>query len=125
MEEVNQPTTSVLTGAGLALLSTTCCALPILLVSFGAGGAVASMVSTLPWLASLSEYKMVTFTLTALVLGYSWWRLKRVNRCDVTDGRRLLWQRWVLRCATTILLISVFAAYALLPLTQWWERVFS
>jgi len=45
---------SLLGGFGLALLGTTCCALPIALVSLGMGGAVASMMSAVPMLAWLS-----------------------------------------------------------------------
>ena len=60
-------TSSLMGGAGLALLGTTCCALPIALVVLGMGGAVASMVSVAPWLVTLSEYKLVTFTATGLV----------------------------------------------------------
>lgn len=125
MDNSNKTKTSILTGAGLALLSTTCCALPILLVSLGAGGAFASIVSASPWLASVSKYKIVTFSLTALVLGYSWWQLKRLTQCHVSDSSQLAWQRWVLGGASLILLISVFSAYGLLPLSLWWERTFS
>ena len=65
-------TTSLIGGAGLALLGSTCCALPIALVALGMGGAVASMMSVAPWLITLSEYKLVTFTATGLIVGYSW-----------------------------------------------------
>ena len=109
---------------GLALLGTTCCALPIALVALGAGGAVASMASTLPWLVALSEYKVATFGITAAALVYSWWQMERVGRagmCDIAHSKRLRLQRWVLRTATAVFAVSVFAAYAALPLVMWLE----
>ena len=115
-------TDSSLFGAiGLALVSTTCCALPIVLVTLGMGSAVASLVSTLPWVVVLSEYKFVTFITTAGILGYCFLRLHHVDYCELVDRRRLHWQRILLWTSTGLFLMSVFAAYALLPLTLWWE----
>ena len=116
---------SVFSAAGLTLLSTTCCALPIALVTFGAGGAVASMASSLPWLVALSEFKLATFSFTALALGYSWWQVRRLGKsgaCSIADAERLRFQSWVLSAATGIFGISVFAAYALLPIVMWFDR---
>ncbi len=115
---------SVLSATGLTLLGTTCCALPIALVALGAGGAVASMASALPWLAALSESKLATFGVTAAALSYSWWRVRRVGEgraCSVDDAKRARLQRWVLRGATGVFAVSVFAAYAALPLVMWME----
>ena len=115
---------SVFSAVGLTLLGTTCCALPIALVALGAGGAVASMASALPWLVTLSEYKLATFSFTALALGYSWWQVRRLRQsesCSIADQRRLRLQSFVLRAATGIFGVSVFAAYALLPLVMWWD----
>ena len=116
--------TSLASGLGLALLGTTCCALPIILVTAGMGSVVASVVSMLPWLAWLSQYKAITFSITALVLTYSWWRLRRTGQsaqCVIEDGKRLKWQRRVLGISTAIFIAAVFAAYALLPITLWLE----
>ncbi len=113
---------AVFSGFGLALLGTTCCALPIALVTLGMGGVVASMVSALPWLAALSKYKAITFSLTAAVLAYSAWRLRQAGRggqCDIADGKRLRWQRRLLGLSVTLLVIAAFAAYALLPILRW------
>ena len=116
---------SVFSAVGLTLLGTTCCALPITLVALGAGGgAVASMASSLPWLVALSEYKLATFSLTALALGYSWWQIRRLGRsgaCSIEDARRLRFQSWVLRVATAVFGASIFAAYALLPIVVWFD----
>jgi mercuric ion transport protein len=125
MNKNNATTNASLAGGlGLALLGTTCCALPIILVTAGMGSVVASVVSTLPWLASLSQYKGITFSITALVLAYSWWRLSRSGQsgqCVVEEGRRLKWQRRVLGISTVIFIAAVLAAYALLPITLWFE----
>ncbi len=109
---------------GLTLLGTTCCALPILLVALGAGGAVASMASALPWLVALSNYKLATFGFTAVALGYSWRQVRHVETsgaCSVEDAARFRNRRWVLRVATAVFGASVFAAYALLPIVMWSE----
>ncbi len=113
---------SVFSAVGLTLLGTTCCALPSALVALGAGGAVASMASSLPWLVALSEYKLATFGFTALALGYSWWQVRRLGKseaCSIEDAKRLRIQSWVLRAASGVFAMSIFAAYALLPIVLW------
>ncbi len=112
---------SIVSATGLTLLGTTCCALPIALIALGAGGAVASLVSAAPWLVALSQYKLVTFGITALALGFSWRQVRRVMVCDIADAKRLRWQRWVLWGATGLFVVSVFSAYAMLPLALWLE----
>jgi mercuric ion transport protein len=117
--------TSVISAVSLTLLGTTCCALPIALVALGAGGAVASMASTLPWLVALSEYKLATFAFTAAALGYSWWQVRRLGdaaSCSISDARRLRVQNWILRGATGIFAFSLFAAYGLLALVMWFDN---
>ncbi len=116
---------SVFSAVGLTLLGTTCCALPIALVALGAGGAVASMASSLPWLVALSEYKLATFGFTALVLGYSWWQVRQLGKsgaCSIEDAKRLGIQSWVLRAATVVFGVSIVAAYALLPIVMWFDN---
>ena len=116
---------SVFTAVGLTLLGTTCCALPIALVALGAGGAVASMASSLPWLVALSEYKLATFAFTAAALGYSWRQLRKLglsHSCSIADAKRLRIQSWVLRGSTVVFGASVFAAYALLPIVMWFDN---
>lgn len=105
--------------AGLTLLTTTCCALPITLVALGAGGAVASAASTVPWLFAIAKYKVITFSLAGAALSYAWWQVKRVTQCSVADAKRLRIQRWVLSASTLLLVVSAFMAFLLLPLTEW------
>ena len=45
-----------------------CCALPALLVTLGMGAVMAGLVSTLPWLTVLSQYKIYTFSVAILLL---------------------------------------------------------
>ncbi|MCJ8303561.1 hypothetical protein [Shewanella sp.] len=110
---------SLLGGLGLALIGTTCCALPIILVALGMGSAVAAMVSTLPWLVTVSQYKHITFALTAIILAYSFWRLTRITACKLGSQNTLKWQRRALWLSSVILILSLFTAYLLLPLSLW------
>src|ERR1044071_1500914 len=48
-----------------------CCALPAVLVSLGAGAAVASLVTNVPQLVSLSEHKIPLFLFAAAMLAIS------------------------------------------------------
>jgi len=113
---------TIATGTGLAILSTTCCALPIVLITLGMGSAMASLVSIFPWLVPLSKYKAITFTVTALLLGYAWIQVKRVTQCDIADAKRLKWQKRILLGASILLIISIFAAYAFVPLMQHFSK---
>jgi hypothetical protein len=45
-----------------------CCALPALLVTIGAGAALAGLVSTVPQLVILSKYKVTVFTIAGLLI---------------------------------------------------------
>ncbi len=105
----------------LALLGTTCCALPIALVAFGLGGAVASTVSAFPVLITLSQYKEVTFAVTAVVLVYAHLRLYRAGACNLSQQRTVRLQKGILALSAGLFVASLFAAYALLPLVQWLE----
>ena len=113
---------SLLSATGLTLLTTTCCALPITLVAIGAGGAMASLASSLPWLVTLGEYKVWTFSIAGVALGYSWWQVRRVTMCSVADAKRLRIQKWVLGGSTGLFAVSLFMAFALLPVTTWLEE---
>jgi mercuric ion transport protein len=48
-----------------------CCALPSLLVLFGLGASVASMLSFLPWLVTLSRHKVLTFSISGALIALS------------------------------------------------------
>ncbi len=119
----NQTTTGIIGSAILALTGATCCALPIALVALGLGSVVASTVSAMPWLGTITEYKTLTFSLTALILGYSWWRFRSSRECDVGEGRRLRVQQIILWVITAVFGASIFAAYALYPLTLFLDNL--
>ena len=114
---------SLFTAFGFALVSTTCCALPIALIALGLGSAFASMTAALPWLGILPHYKAFTFLATGLVLAYCFWRVQKASVCHLKDKRVLFWQRSFLWLSTSIFMVSVVAAYVLLPLTIWWESI--
>lgn len=48
-----------------------CCALPSLLVLFGLGASVASMLSFFPWLVTLSRHKVWTFSISGALIALS------------------------------------------------------
>lgn len=50
-----------------------CCALPALLVALGAGAALSSLVSVVPGLVWISEYKEAVFSVAGVMLAISGW----------------------------------------------------
>ena len=67
-----------------------CCAIPITLVSLGLGATVATMVSSAPWIITLSQYKGWMFLLSGVLIGLSVWRnnsLPLQRRSHVRCGR--------------------------------------
>lgn len=118
----------------LALFSTTgtliCCALPILLVSLGMGATVASLISSFPILVTLSEHKIWVFSISALVLLFSFISLFHSGRSCPADphlghlcqkshdwNRRLLW------LSLFIWSIGFFASFLALPLQIWIDQL--
>jgi len=104
-----------------------CCALPSLLVLFGLGASVASLLSFLPWLVTLSRHKGWTFSVSGALIALSLInmyfivpRLKRGVTCEANDpsacaeasrlSKVLLWG------SAAIFTIGVFVAYALGPI---------
>lgn len=76
-QAVALPTLSLFTSVGTLL----CCALPALLVTVGAGAALAGLVSTAPWLVALSKYKVWTFGIAGALLvaaGIMQWRARNL-----------------------------------------------
>jgi len=63
-----------------ALAMTSCCILPLALVSFGVGGV---------WIAQLTAlyaYKWYTFTVAAGFIGYGFWKVRRAEAGECRDG---------------------------------------
>ncbi len=71
---------STMGGVAGALAMTSCCILPLVLVSFGVGGV---------WIAQLTAlyaYKWLTFAVASAFIGYGFWKLRRAERGGCDDG---------------------------------------
>jgi hypothetical protein len=87
-----------------------CCAIPVLLVSLGAGAALASLVAVFPQIVWISEHKEVIFAVSALLMvlgGLLQWRNRNApcpvdpilrNACLKTrkNSLRIYWASLVL-----------------------------
>ena len=114
----------------LALFTTmgtiVCCALPITLVAFGMGATMASLVSNVPFLVTLSQHKILVFTISGFLLALSGWLLYRAGRTCPTEPtlaelciRTEKWNRRVFWFSITLWGVGFFAAFLALPLQIW------
>jgi mercuric ion transport protein len=103
-----------------------CCALPSLLVLFGLGASVASMLSFMPWLVALSRHKQWTFAGSGILIALSFVNMYyitprvRTEQCSADDpsaceeasklSRILLW------VSAAIYGVGIFVAYVLGPI---------
>jgi mercuric ion transport protein len=103
-----------------------CCALPSLLVLFGLGASLASILSFLPWLVELSRHKQWTFAISGGLIALSFLNTYyiaprlRVRECNPdnpsacadasTFSKILLW------ISAAIYLAGFLVAYALGPI---------
>ncbi|OLB23097.1 MAG: hypothetical protein AUH15_04415 [Acidobacteriales bacterium 13_2_20CM_55_8] len=115
-----------------SLSTLVCCALPSLLVLFGLGASVASMLAFTPWLVALSRHKVWTFSISGALIGLSFVnlyyfvpRLKGGDVC-VDDGSAC---RDTSRVSNVLLWVSAgiyalgfFVAYALGPILTRLDR---
>jgi mercuric ion transport protein len=113
---------SLFTSVGTLL----CCALPSLLVLFGLGASVASMLSFMPWLVTLSQHKQWTFLISGALIALSFVNMYciaprfRAEQCSLDDptacegasrvSKLLLW------ASAVIYAVGFFVAYALGPI---------
>ena len=67
-----------------------CCALPALLVAVGAGAALSTLISVVPGLVWISEYKEVVFGAAGVMLSISGWLQwrSRFAPCPVDPAKR-------------------------------------
>jgi hypothetical protein len=110
-----------------------CCALPSLLVLLGLGATVASMLSALPWLVTLSRHKTWTFGISGVLIALSfinvYWVVPRVTQgqaCAADDpnacaqasrvSKVLLW------FSAAIYVTGFFVAFALGPILARLDR---
>jgi mercuric ion transport protein len=103
-----------------------CCALPSLLVLFGLGASIASMLSFMPWLVTLSRHKQWMFAVSGTLIALSFVNMYyfapriRAEQCGAGDasacaeasklGRILLW------VSAIIYAVGIFVAYVLGPI---------
>ena len=103
-----------------------CCALPFLLVLFGLGASVASALSFMPWLVTLSRHKQWTFSVSGVLIVLSFVNTYylaprlRPAECSPDDpsacedasklSKVLLW------VSAGIYAVGVFVAYVLGPI---------
>ncbi len=105
-----------------------CCALPSLLVLIGLGATVASFLSAVPWLVTLSHHKNWVFAVSGLLIAENFLyvyalapRLQaRGNACSIntpeTCNTASRFSRTVLWLSATLYLIGFVSAYFLGPL---------
>jgi mercuric ion transport protein len=110
-----------------------CCALPSLLVLFGLGASVASMLSFMPWLVALSRHKQWTFSISGVLIALSFVNMYyiaprlRPEQCSPDDptacedasraSKALLW------VSAAIYVVGLFVAYVLGPILTKLEGV--
>jgi hypothetical protein len=96
-----------------------CCALPALLVTIGAGAALSSLVSAVPQLVWLSEYKAWVFSIAGVALaiaGWLQWRA-RFEPCPIdpalaaTCMKTRRTSRIIYFVSVAIFLVGVFFAF--------------
>jgi len=103
-----------------------CCALPSLLVLFGLGASVASMLSFMPWLVTLSQHKQWTFAISGVLIAASFVNMYyiapriRAKECSADDpsaceeaSRLSIILLWV---SVAIYAVGFFVAYVLGPM---------
>jgi len=108
-----------------------CCALPALFVLLGLGATVASIVSSAPWLITLSRHKNWTFTIAGLLIAANFFyvfliaprlRATTAESCPVDQpnacGSASRVSRWILWFSTAIYLVGFFSAYLLGPMLR-------
>jgi mercuric ion transport protein len=105
-----------------------CCALPSLLVLFGLGATVASVLSEAPWLVALSHHKNWVFVTAGVLISSNFVYVYAVaptlqvktGACDPNDPRACQiasrFSRIVLWCSAVVYLGGAFSAYLLGPI---------
>jgi mercuric ion transport protein len=109
-----------------------CCALPSLLVLFGLGASVASMLTFVPWLVTLSRHKQWTFALSGLLITLGFLnvyliapRFKTKGACEPGDdacGVASKASKIMLWMSAAIYVVGFFVAYVLGPILSTLDR---
>ena len=105
-----------------------CCALPSLLVLFGLGATVATVLSSAPWLIDLSRNKQWVFLISGLLIGANFVYLYKIAPQLRPDGAACLpeapeacnttsrFSRVALWISAIIYAVGLFTAYFLGPI---------
>jgi mercuric ion transport protein len=105
-----------------------CCALPSLLVLFGLGATVASVLSEAPWLVTMSHHKHWVFIVAGLLISSNFVYVYMVapklqlrnGACDPNDAAACQtasrFSRIVLWCSAVLYMVGCFTAFILGPL---------
>jgi hypothetical protein len=105
-----------------------CCALPSLLVLFGLGATVASVLSEAPWLVAMSHHKHWVFVVAGVLISSNFVYVyalapklqMRNGACDPNDPGACQtasrFSRIVLWCSAVLYMVGCFTAYILGPL---------
>jgi mercuric ion transport protein len=104
-----------------------CCALPSLLVLVGLGASVGTMLSTLPWLVTLSKHKRWTFGVSGALIVLSFLNMYliapklRAQACDPSTpacDQASRMSKIILWGSAGIYSVGFFVAYALGPILR-------
>jgi mercuric ion transport protein len=109
-----------------------CCALPSLLVLFGLGATVASVLAAAPWLVRLSHHKLWVFGISGALIAanfvYLYALVPRLQRSaqpcapkDSACGRASRFSKATLWISTAIYALGTLTAFALGPFLLWWD----
>ena len=110
-----------------------CCALPSVLVLLGMGTAIATLLSAVPWLVSLSRHKIWTFSIAGTLIACSFIvtylispRLRDGRTCDADDpatcGEVSKLSRVLLWFSALVYAGGLFVAYLLGPILEKVDR---
>ncbi|MBS1839422.1 MAG: hypothetical protein JST77_01090 [Acidobacteria bacterium] len=109
-----------------------CCALPSLLVLAGLGASVASTLSALPWLVTLSRHKQWTFAISGVLIALSFMNMYylaprlRANACAPDNpsacAEASKFSRMLLWISAVIYAVGFFTAYILGPILTRLDR---
>lgn len=110
-----------------------CCALPLLLVLFGLGATVASVLSAAPWLVTMSHHKHWVFIVAGLMITGNFVYVYVIapklqagtGACDPNDPTACQtasrFSRIVLWCSMVLYMIGCFTAFLLGPMLARWD----
>ena len=109
-----------------------CCALPAMLVALGLGAVMAGLVTSLPFLVTLTKYKEGTLLFAAAIIGVNFWlvygRAGTNATCTIPENSAETacetaskWSKIVLWISFAFLFIGAVMTYLALPLLRWLE----